>query len=70
MPKGKSDKPVFKEYNQKQIELIPRTSDELIPAKHLVRVVDETVEKLNIEPLLAQYTTGGGASRYAPLMML
>jgi len=70
MPKGKSTKAVFKEYNQSQIELIPRTADELIPEKHLVRVVHETIEKMDLEPLLKQYRTGGGASRYAPLMLL
>ncbi len=70
MPKGVSDKPVFKEYNQKQIELLPKTADELIPQDHLVRVVDDTIDKMDLEPLLKQYKYGGGASRYAPLMML
>ena len=70
MPKGISDKPVFKEYNQSQIELLPKTADELIPQDHLVRVVDDTIDKMDLEPLLKQYKYGGGASRYAPLMML
>ncbi len=70
MPKGKSDKLVFKEYNQHQLELIPKSADELIPQTHLVRIVDDTINKMNLEPLLKQYKYGGGASRYAPLMML
>lgn len=70
MAKGKSDKLVFKEYNQHQIELLPKSADELIPQKHLVRVVNETIDKMDLEPLLKQYKYGGGASRYAPLMML
>jgi transposase len=55
MPKGISDKPVFKEYNQKQIELLPKTADELIPQNHLVRLVDNTIGKMDLEPLLKQY---------------
>lgn len=70
MPKGISDKPVFKEYNQNQIELLPKTADELIPQSHLVRLVDDMLDKMDLEPLLRQYKYGGGASRYAPLMML
>lgn len=70
MPKGISDKIVFKEYNQHQIELLPETADELIPQDHLVRIVDDTINKMDLEPLLKQYKYGGGASRYAPLMML
>jgi transposase/Asp-tRNA(Asn)/Glu-tRNA(Gln) amidotransferase C subunit len=70
MPKGKSDKLVFKEYNQSQLELIPKSADELIPQNHLVRIVDNTINQMNLEPILKQYKYGGGASRYAPLMML
>jgi transposase len=70
MPKGISDVPVFKEYDQSQIELIPKSADELIPQDHLVRIVDKTVNEMDLEPLLKQYKYGGGASRYAPLMML
>ena len=70
MPKGVSEKLVFKEYNQKQIGLLPKTADELIAQDHLVRIIDETIDKMDLEPLLKQYKYGGGASRYAPLMML
>ena len=44
--------PVFKPYDQQQILAIPPTLDELIPAAHPVRIVNEVINKLNIEPLL------------------
>lgn len=69
MPKGISDKITFKPYDVGQGELIPPTADELIPANHLVRVVNATLDQLNLFPILKQYT-GGGASRYNPLMLL
>lgn len=61
--------PVFKAYQQRQGMLLPPSLDEMIPEKHLVRVVNDTIEKLNIEPLLATYK-GGGASAYHPKMLL
>ncbi len=70
MPKGVSDKITFKPYDQGQIELIPPTADELIPRDHLVRVLSATLDQLDLEPLLSRYESGGGASRYNPLMLL
>jgi transposase len=49
--------------------LLPPSLEDLIPENHLVRVVNRTVEKLNIQPLTATYK-GGGASAYHPLMLL
>jgi transposase len=66
--KAKS-KQVFKPYTQQQIMLLPPSLEELIPENHLVRVVNRTVEKLNIQPLMATYK-GDGASAYHPLMLL
>ena len=66
--KAKS-KQVFKPYTQQQVMLLPPSLEELIPENHLVRVVNRTVEKLNIQPLLATYQ-GDGASAYHPLMLL
>jgi transposase len=66
--KAKS-KQVFKPYHQDQVMLLPPSLEELIPEKHLVRVVDETIDKLNIEPLIGTYK-GDGASAYHPLMLL
>lgn len=70
MPKGKSDKLTFKPYDQGQGELIPPTAEELIAPDHLVRIVSETLDKIDITLLLEQYKKGGGASRYHPLMLL
>jgi transposase len=69
MPKGISDTPTFKPYVVGQGELIPPTADELIPENHLVRIVNATLDQLDLAPVLAQYS-GGGASRYHPLMLL
>lgn len=66
--KAKS-KQVFKPYQQHQAMLLPPSLEELIPEKHLVRVVNETIDKLNIEPLVATYK-GDGTSAYHPLMLL
>lgn len=61
--------PVFKPYIQNQMSLMPARLDELIPADHLVRVIDQAIEQLNLEPLLKQYK-GGGTSSFHPGMML
>ena len=52
-----------------QIALMPPSYAEFIPADHLVRVVNEAVERINLQPLLKQYA-GGGTSSYHPRMML
>ncbi|MFO7944920.1 MAG: transposase [Anaerolineales bacterium] len=41
----------------------------MIPEGHLVRVVDEMIERLNIQPLKRQFK-GGGTSAYHPRMLL
>lgn len=69
MPHGISDKITFKPYEQKQPWLVPPSADELIGMDHLVRVVNTTIEAMNLEPLLLRYTKGGGASRFYPLML-
>lgn len=60
---------VFKSYNQNQLMLLPEDISEMIPSNHLVRVLDATIDGLNIDPLLATYE-GGGASAYHPKMLL
>ncbi|MDR0721544.1 MAG: transposase [Treponema sp.] len=69
MSKGKSDKITYKPYDQGQLYLIPPGVDELIPANHLVRLVSEVIDEMDIGWLLRKYQTGGGASRYHPEMM-
>jgi transposase len=61
--------PTFKTYTQAQPSLIPPSWDELVPADHLVRVVNGAVDKIDLEPLLRKYK-GGGTSSYHPGMML
>ena len=69
-PRKKAEStPVFKSYNQEQLMLLPPDLSEMIPSKHLVRVVNATIDGLNIEPLLATYE-GGGTSAYHPKMLL
>jgi len=48
---------------------MPPSYDEKIPWDHLVRVVNDAVEKINLSSLLSQYS-GGGRSSYHPRMML
>jgi transposase len=48
MPKGISDTPTFKPYVVGQGELIPPTTDELIPENHLVRIVNATLDQLDL----------------------
>ncbi len=59
----------FKPYTMEQPSLLPPSLGELIPAQHLVRVVNRVVDELDIGPLLAKYK-GGGTSSYHPRMML
>jgi transposase len=67
--KRKPAAPVFKSYVMDQPQLLPPSLDELIEAGHLVRVVNEAIEQLDLGPLLAQYK-GGGTSSYHPRMLL
>jgi transposase len=58
----------IKSYQQHQMMLFP-SLEEMIPEKHLVRVVNQTIDELNVDALLETYK-GGGASAYHPKMML
>lgn len=65
----RSKKPTFKPYNPEQLSLLPASLDELIPENHVVRVVREVIDKLDIDPILKKYK-GGGASSFHPKMLL
>jgi transposase len=65
----KETQPVFKPYVQNQLSLMPARLDELIPADHLVRVINQAIDQLDLEPLQKQYK-GGGTSSFHPVMML
>lgn len=64
-----TSKAPFKEYNQQQIQLLPPSLEELIPPNHLVRVVNQVVDRLDISSIINQYE-GGGASAYHPKMLV
>ena len=68
MPRSRKD-PRFKPYVQNQIMALPPTFDELIPKDHPVRVVSAVVDRINLDPIMDQYS-GGGASSYHPRMLL
>ncbi len=59
----------FKAYRQHQSMLLPPSLDELIAAGHPVRVVNQVMDKIDIDPLLKKYT-GGGAGSFHPRMLL
>jgi transposase len=61
--------PVFKPYNQQQLLAIPPKLEDLIPPSHPVRVVNEVINKINIEPLLKAYHIRGSSS-YHPQLLL
>lgn len=60
---------IFKQYNQQQSLLLPPSVEELIGEKHLVRVVNEVVESMDISDLINLYK-GGGTSSFHPRMLL
>jgi transposase len=59
----------FKEYGQNQVMLIPPTLDEMIDASHPVRIVNQVIDRINIDPLIAKFK-GGGTSSYHPRILL
>ena len=67
--KREKSEPVFKPYVMNQMHLMPPSYEEKIPAGHLVRLVNEAIEALDLEILLEQYE-GGGTSSYHPKMLL
>lgn len=66
--KRKSE-PVFKQYDNTQLMLLPPSLDELIDENHPVRTVDKVIDKISIDPVLEKYK-GGGTSSYNPRMLL
>lgn len=59
----------FKEYNQSQAGQITFCLEHFIEPTHLVRVVNEVVEKMDITHLVSLYE-GGGTTAYHPRMLL
>jgi transposase len=61
--------PSFIPYQQHQLTLLPPSLEELIPEKHIVRVVNRTIDSLDLTKLYERYE-GGGRSSFHPAMML
>lgn len=61
-------KAVFKQYTPEQLNLLPLNLSELISPTHLVKVISEAVDKMNLSPVINTYV-GGGTSSYHPVMM-
>jgi len=59
----------FKAYSQNQAMLLPPSLDELIKPNHPVRIVNQVLDKVDIEPLIKKYK-GGGSSSFHPRMLL
>ena len=62
------NKITFKEYQQEQM-ILPTYLSDIIPQNHVVRVVNNAIERMDIAPLLSKYE-GGGTSSFHPKMML
>lgn len=69
MPRGKSNKVTFKTYDPEQAFLLPPSLEDLVPQNHMVRLINRTIDQMNIDPLIESYK-GGGASCYHPKMMI
>lgn len=65
----KTSPPVFKEYTQGQIVLLPTDLEAQVSPRHLVRVVSTAIEKMDLSRLMAQYK-GGGTSSFLPKILL
>ena len=66
---AKTSSVVFKSYTPNQAMLLPPSLDELITKDHPVRIVNDVIDKINLNPLLQKYE-GGGTSSYHPKMLL
>jgi len=62
-------KPLFKAYSQNQQFLFPPSLDSMIEVNHPVRVVDEVIDRVDIDIIIKKYK-GGGATSYHPRMLL
>ena len=69
MPRGKSSIINLKPYDQTQLLLLPPSFEEMIPEKHLVRVVNTMIDDLDLQIFLKSYK-GGGTSVFHPKMMI
>lgn len=69
MSNNTKSKLVFKAYTPNQTLLFPSNLEELIDRNHPVRVVNQVIDQISIDPLIAKFK-GGGTSSYHPRMLL
>jgi len=60
--KRKPAVPVFKPYEMNQPHLMPPSLDELIDEHHLVRVVNQVIDKLDLKTVVGRYKGDGTSS--------
>lgn len=65
----KSSQAMFKPYQQNQLMAFPPTFEELIARDHPVRVVNQIIDQIDLDPIISKYK-GGGCSSYHPRMLL
>lgn len=58
----------FKPYNQDQMFLFPKSLKDFIPKGHLVYLINDIVEKLDLSPIIQKYSKNG-CRAYAPVML-
>ena len=59
----------FKVYTPNQAYLFPPSVEDFIPEAHPVRIVNQVIDKIDLDPLIESYR-GGGTSSYHPRMLL
>jgi transposase len=69
LPVCAKSKVVFKDYTPNQVMMLPPSLEELITENHPVRIVNQVIDRINIDPLLKKFK-GGGSSSYHPRMLL
>lgn len=62
-------KPLFKAYQQNQTYLFPPSLEDMIAVNHPVRVVNEVIDRIDIDVIIKKYK-GGGTTSYHPRMLL
>lgn len=62
-------RPLFKAYSQHQQFLFPPSLDSMIDVNHPVRIVDEVIDRVDIDLIIKKYK-GGGTTSYHPRMLL
>jgi transposase len=57
--KNSKRKVVFKAYDPSQQMLLPPSFEEMVPEGHPVRIVNQVIEKIDLETLTKKYKSGG-----------